>query len=345
MLSLLPLIAAALALMLLSSAPAEARTPFFGFNEDWTHYGKRKLDRAVKKSRKAGADINRIPVSWAALEPAEGLRNWAALDAAYAAMRKAGQRPLFVVFNSPCWARQNPYLEAVACNGPAPPDPYHDDRWAALFYDLAARYPRASAIQVWNEPNLPIFWGSDGGDPERYVELLRLASAAIDAVQPGLATLIGSPSPAREWRSYLREILGYGAKSYSDGIGLQTYPSKRALKRGPDSTLRSVEKQIKHTKKQIGRELDLWVTEVGFSTDKSARKRGKAFSAKRQSRMLRDAYRMIKKRGAVGIIVHRLVDIESQYPWQRGLGVMRTLKDPKPAYCKLAKIRGKRRAC
>jgi xylan 1,4-beta-xylosidase len=85
------------------------------------------------------------------------------------------------------------------------------DRWAALTGDLAAhlvqRYGRDEvvsrwAFEVWNEPNLEVFWS---GTREEYFRLYDVSARAIKAVDPGLR--VGGPSSAAA--GWVWELLGH----------------------------------------------------------------------------------------------------------------------------------------
>jgi len=85
------------------------------------------------------------------------------------------------------------------------------DRWAALTRDLAAhlvqRYGRDEvvsrwAFEVWNEPNLEVFWS---GTPEEYFRLYDVSARAVKSVDPGLR--VGGPSSAAT--GWVWELLGH----------------------------------------------------------------------------------------------------------------------------------------
>ncbi len=85
------------------------------------------------------------------------------------------------------------------------------DRWADLVRDLVrqliGRYGRAEVLdnwsfEVWNEPNLEVFWS---GTPEEYFRLYDVTARAIRSVHPGLR--IGGPASAAS--GWIEEFLAH----------------------------------------------------------------------------------------------------------------------------------------
>jgi xylan 1,4-beta-xylosidase len=85
------------------------------------------------------------------------------------------------------------------------------DRWEALVRDLAAhliqRYGLDEvrdhwAFEVWNEPNLEVFWS---GTPEEYFRLYDVSARAVRSVHPDLK--VGGPSSAAA--AWVAELLAH----------------------------------------------------------------------------------------------------------------------------------------
>jgi hypothetical protein len=305
-------------------------------------FGKTRL------AQKAGADTLRYGVNWASVEPRPGnfdaLYGWNLL---YQRLLSEGIHPILIVMGSPCWARPSTPCPA---SHPYPPDAAHEDDWARFVATIAEKYPEARGIEVWNEPNFRAFWGRKP-DPAHYTRLLREAYAAVKQVNPDMPVISGGllpidvkpkPGKAMRWRPYLRAMYAAGAAQASDALGLHPYPDRPKL-------LRSVERQI-HEARDIqaangAADQPIWVTEVGFSTSK--RIPGKQYlsvSRRQQARLLTHTYDLLRDDGIPVIIVHRMMDIRSPSPWERGLGVLTRKGKRKPAYCALARARG-RKAC
>lgn len=101
------------------------------------------------------------------------------------------------------------------------------DRWAALITDLArhlaARYGLEElreewAFEVWNEPNLEVFWA---GTPEAYWRLYDVTAAALRSVDSGLR--VGGPATAAD--GWVGEFLEHTAADGTavDFVSTHTY--------------------------------------------------------------------------------------------------------------------------
>jgi polysaccharide biosynthesis protein PslG len=78
-----------------------------------------------------------------------------------------------------------------------PPDAGYDADWNDFVGRLTARYPRALGIEIWNEPNLNMFfWPAP--DPARFTRLLTEAYRAVKAVSARMPVVSGgiAGSPA-----------------------------------------------------------------------------------------------------------------------------------------------------
>jgi xylan 1,4-beta-xylosidase len=135
----------------------------------------------------------------------------------------------------------------------SPPRDY--DRWAALVHDLvahlAARHGhdevRRWAFEVWNEPNLGVFWSGAESD---YLRLYEVSALAVKAVDPGFR--VGGPATAAA--GWVDDLLEYcrAADLPIDFVSTHTYGL-------PPLDLRPITSRF-------GRpELPLWWTEWGVS--------------------------------------------------------------------------------
>jgi hypothetical protein len=171
------------------------------------------VTRTLEMARDMGAHYVRMQLPWDDVEihakgDFEDRRNaplvrssWEKYDFIFAEMRRLGLEPIVRIDRSPAWARaasdatgrfqaglqENP-------NSTGPPDNYQD--YADFVAMVAQRYRgTVRFIQIWNEPNLAYEWNWVIPEPERFVELLRLASAAARAANPEVVILFPSLSP------------------------------------------------------------------------------------------------------------------------------------------------------
>jgi hypothetical protein len=216
--------------------------------------------------------------------------------------------------------------------------PEFEPEWEEFVGLVAQRYPDALAIEVWNEPNLGIFFHDP--DPERYARLLELAHRAVKSVAPAMPVIGGGPAPVTpgvdhtssdriDYRAFLDRVLRAGGARHLDGVSIHPYP--RALPASED--LRHQVTRVREVLSRHGvKRLPLWIAETGLSTGVS-RRITEAVQARELGAMYRTARRM---RGIRSFIVHRLLDLPRRGPWESGVGLLRTDLSPKPVYCRFA---------
>jgi len=151
-------------------------------------------------------------LQWSLAEHPKGTYHWQGLDELLAAAESMGLKVILRVDSAPDWARSGP-------EG-APPDDMAD--LGNFMYALASHCAGdVAGYVIWNEPNLPMFWGGSPNAGE-YVQMLeavypRITEADADAavVTAGMATT-GGPGGA---------LCGLGAgvssmaiTSYTEGL-------------------------------------------------------------------------------------------------------------------------------
>jgi xylan 1,4-beta-xylosidase len=136
--------------------------------------------------------------------------DFAGIDRVYDELMEIGLRPVVELSFMPRDLAREPAQTVFTYRAVTSP-PKDWDRWAALAGNLAAhlvqRYGRDEvvsrwAFEVWNEPNLEVFWS---GTPEEYFRLYDVSARAIKSVDPGLR--VGGPSSAAT--GWIWELLGH----------------------------------------------------------------------------------------------------------------------------------------
>jgi xylan 1,4-beta-xylosidase len=154
------------------------------------------------------------------------VHDFAGIDRVYDDLMEIGLRPVVELSFMPAALARDP-ARTVFTYGAIISPPKDWDRWAALAGDLAAhliqRYGRDEvvsrwAFEVWNEPNLEVFWS---GTPEEYFRLYDVSARAIKAVDPGLR--VGGPSSAAA--GWIWELMGHleGSGAPLDFLSTHTY--------------------------------------------------------------------------------------------------------------------------
>ena len=131
----------------------------------------------------------------------------------------AGLKVLGLIVNTPEWAR-HPALRSTGRRSTPPTTP----TFAAT---VVKRYrDRVSDWEIWNEPNLPRFFGFSDARRRCTPALLKAAYPAIKSVQPnstviaaGLSPAVGVDAPP----NFVNDMYIAGAKGYFDAIGMHPY--------------------------------------------------------------------------------------------------------------------------
>ncbi len=228
-----------------------------------SNYGSNaEVEHEVSEAKALHAQVLRINLSWAAMQP-EGPGELApvplaALDSVINAASAAGLKVVAVVQSSPCWASSAPAPEELECVAskastasawpPSNPSYYGD-----FVAELAHRYGNAlAAIEVWNEPDYNGENYLAGPDKaEEYARILKAAYPAIKAADPNIAVLAGALVGSNG--VFLRDLYAEGIQGYYDGLAVHYYTLTI-------SALRSVhEVQL-----QAGDNKPLWLDEFGY---------------------------------------------------------------------------------
>lgn len=196
-----------------------------------------RASSAVQKTQAArvagtGAKWVRIEIDWWYVQ--DGGRtsfNWAGPDGAVAAAKAKSLNVLLLIQKTPPWAR-------TTADGSTPPTNPND--YATFAAKVVSRYAPQGvrSYEVWNEPNLWMFWADPvTGKPnvQGYVDLLKAAYpkmkaatySSISIVAAGLSPY-GTTGQSPEGHAispltYLDQMYDAGAKNYFDAVGWHPY--------------------------------------------------------------------------------------------------------------------------
>jgi xylan 1,4-beta-xylosidase len=138
------------------------------------------------------------------------VHDFSGVDRVYDELLGAGLRPIVELSFMPAALARDPNKTVFTYEGIISP-PRDWDRWADLVGGLAVhlvqRYGLDEvvsrwAFEVWNEPNLDVFWS---GTPAEYFRLYDVSAHAIKSVHPGLR--VGGPATAAA--GCIRELLAH----------------------------------------------------------------------------------------------------------------------------------------
>lgn len=197
--------------------------------------------------------VRRAGISWRAIEPEQGQRNWDAVANLEAEFRVAAEQGLVlivVVRETPPWAQQ---MAGHSC-GPVRQDKL--GAFGAFMKDLVARYPSVRFWEIWNEPDIDprlvpadSLWGCWGNQSDPYygggyyAEMLKAVYPQMKQAQPGAQVLVGgllldcdprNPPAGKNCRPsrFLEGILRAGGGDFFDGVAFHAYDYYENPRRG-----------------------------------------------------------------------------------------------------------------
>jgi hypothetical protein len=208
----------------------------------------------------------RVGFYWTQGQPlGPGAVDFTAYDATVLAAAREGIAVLPVVVSTPPWARATPDEPASPPRDPAD--------YASFLTALVGRYGPDGTLwdehpeiepqpirawQLWNEPNLRIYW-SQQPFAEGYVDLLTAARAALKAADPrARAVLAGLPNG---WDA-LRQIYREGGRRSFDIAAIHPYTAK------PSNVPRFLRAARRVMRRYGDRRKPLWVTELSWPASK-----------------------------------------------------------------------------
>jgi hypothetical protein len=219
----------------------------------------------------AGAGLVRQTFDWARIEPAPERYDMSFYDGYVADLAARHLRLLPILFNPPPFRSSAP---ANPRHGTYPPRrPADMGEFAAVlarrygpggsFWDEHPRLPRlpVRSWQVWNEPNLRVYWPS-GPDAREYVALLRATARGLRRVDPG-AEIVTAGLPDSKLgvplRNYVAAMYAAGAADAFDVLAVNLFGRDA---RGVIEGIRTV-REVAATNDD---DPAVWVTELGWAT-------------------------------------------------------------------------------
>jgi hypothetical protein len=275
-----------------------------------------------QRLRLGGVDSFRVPVSWGAVQSSRGAAfDWSSVDPEVAGAASAGLEVLPFVYGAPDWAVPSAVVPGSHGSATAPRNlpasGAAKGAWANFVKAAVARYGPNGAFwsenqtvpqrplrtwQIWNEENFKYFVVRP--NPVEYGKLVKNSFAAIKQVDPGAKVILGGlfarPKEAnyrvRPPQAYFASVFlekmykgNPGIKANFNGIALHPY-STQYQRIGPD---------IEEVREVLTRSHDagkgLWITELGWSSQKP--NPGNEFAKGRggQASQLRGAFSLLSK--------------------------------------------------
>jgi len=345
-LGLLALVTAAL---LVAGAPAASAAVPSGFvgitSEDVFASPGTYRAQTLGTQRDLGVQLIRQTFDWSQIETSPGHYDLARYDGYVATLASHGMRVLPILFHTPTF-----HLGRTAGRASCPPaDLGTFARYAQV---LVARYgpngtlwaehpelPKTpiTSWQIWNEPNLKIYW-CDRVSAREYARMLRTVSRAIKQVDRKAEVVTAGLPPSKlksaVWiETYLRQLYKAGGKKGFDTLAINSYAKNRADLRTLLRSMRTIMNRRKDARARI------WITELGWGDAGPASRFnvGAAGQATRIASSFKEIRRLRKPLRLRGVVYYTWRDAAPYPPeykdmWGLHTGLLDMNHNPKPAY-------------
>jgi polysaccharide biosynthesis protein PslG len=267
-------------------------------------------DRELDTAAKTNATWMRVLIDWHIVEPMPGAFNWGYVDHWIDGALARGMNVLGLIAYTPDWARvPGSYFSAP------PVDP---NLYAGFAQKVVERYgDRVSNWEIWNEPNLPLFFGFVDNRADRYTDILKAAYPAIKAVQPNSTVISAGLSPSPEPDApptFVNEMYADGAKGYFDAMAMHPYVFPGGLT--VDATnWRDVEVVHQIMVDNGDGDKKIWMTELGAPTSAPS---AEGVSQDEQARQITDVLWKSAQTGYSGpAFIFSIRDVDSSLPNSR----------------------------
>jgi hypothetical protein len=322
---------------------ARRRGGFVGLGEDsFVHFGDR--DCVLGLQAKAGAGVLRIVFNWAGIETRPGVYDFSRYDVWMRSVANHRMRVLPILFDTPSfYGRQSR-------RGTYPPR--NVDAYARFAAAAVARYGPSGSFfrdnpdvpdvpirswQIWNEPNLRVYW-LPRPNAREYVQMLRATYQAIKAVDGG-AEVVTAGIPATLLSGAIRFERFIGAMYKAKGARYFDTLAPNAYGRTAQDVIGSIGSLRKLMNRKGDRRGKIWVTEVGWGTGgpRSRFNIGERRQAVEIPKLLRGLYRARGRLRLRGVVYFGWQDLRPYAPkfkdmWGLHTGLFKLNGRPKPAY-------------
>jgi hypothetical protein len=303
--------------------------------------------RTLRRQRAVGSHLLRQNFDWAYIERAPGRYRWDKYDRYVLTAARFRVRILAIVFNPPGWHSTAP-IEGERRHGTYPPKDYAE--YAAFAKRLVERYGPNGRLwrkyptnpkfpikswQIWNEPNLDVYWAT-GASAEEYVAMLRAASAAIREADP-TAEIVTAGMPQSKLGipllKFIDDMYKHEGKGTFNTIAINPY----------SRTTGELYNRLKGVRAVMNRnddaEAQIWITELGWS-DAGPKSRFRV-GPDGQARLISRSFDMIgRNRVRLGLrgVIYTFWKDGRPYPpqfkdfWGLHTGLFRKNGKPKKAY-------------
>ena len=335
----------ALALALAPAAQAQAPPDFVGMSSDdaWAGEGQYR-SHALAQQRSVGVGLLRQVIDWTNVETSPGHYDFGVYDGFVLEAAAHGIGMLPVLHNPP------PFYRRSTARGWCPPQKLSTmaeyARAAVRRYgpngSLWREHPGAPSIpmrswQIWNEPNLGVYW-CNRPNAREYASMLRVVGGAIKSEDPG-AEIVTAGMPDSKLKSampldkFISRLYRARGKRYFDTLATNGYATSNA----------ELSELLHRVRRNMNRHRDrrarIWITEIGWGDGGPPHRFnvGSAGQAARISNSYRLLAKLTPKLRLRGVVYFAWRDSRPYPPkyndmWGLHTGLLDVNGNPKPAY-------------
>ena len=334
---------------LLASAPAARTAPpadFVGVTSEDVFAGSASYRSAnLSAQRGLGVGLIRQTFDWSQIELGPGRFDLGYHDDYVATAAAHGIRILPILFNPP-------RFQLGRTSGRAACAPRGFRTFARFAKVLVRRYgPQGSlwaerpalpklpirSWQIWNEPNLGIYWCNQSS-ARQYVRMLRAVGGAIEKVDRKAEIVTAGLPPSKlssaiPLERYIAQMYRAGARRAFDTMAINSYATDRRELR---TLLCGIRRQMDRRGHRRAR---IWITELGWGDAGPAHRFvvGPTGQAARISSSFREITRLRRKLRLRGVVYYSWRDSPPYPPlyrdmWGLHTGLLDAAAHPKPAY-------------
>lgn len=217
-----------------------------------------EFDRTLKALGETGVKWARIQTGWSRCEKTAGVFDFAWLDDVVDRILEKGIQPWFNVTYGNMLHSGAPTPDAV---GWAPVYSIGAKKaWVRFVGELTRHFrDRIDRYEVWNEPDIPVFWKHEAPNPLKYAELVAMTAGAIKRHHPN-AFIIGgalSAGTGPAGLQFFERAFQAGMGKHLSAISCHTYrPRPEGSQVGEIRALRAM-------LQRHGLDLEIWQGEAG----------------------------------------------------------------------------------
>jgi hypothetical protein len=298
-------------LALAPSADAKLSRDFIGITSEDVFAGDAGYRAQNLQAQSAlGIGLLRQTFDWAQIERAPGQYDFSYHDGYVLAAAQQGITVLPILFHTPSF-------HAGRTSGTASCPPATNASLAAYASALVHRYGSKGTLwaerpdvprlpirswQVWNEPNLGVYW-CNKPKPKQYVAMLRTVGKAIKrADRRAHVVTAGLPDSklksAMRLKRFINQMYKAKAAKYFDSLAINSYARDH---RQLGTMLRGIRKQMNARRDRRGQ---IWITEIGWGDQGPKHRyivgaRGQATRIAKSLKLIRKQRRKLRIRGVV----------------------------------------------